>query len=55
VFQQTIGISMGTNCVPLLADLFLHAYEADFEAIVVFCHSIYTALTINRMKQIFEY
>ena len=21
---------MGTNCVPLLADLFLHAYEADF-------------------------
>jgi hypothetical protein len=30
VFQQTIGISMGTNCAPLLADLFLHAYEADF-------------------------
>jgi len=24
------GISMGTNCAPLLADLFLHAYEADF-------------------------
>jgi len=21
---------MGTNCVPLLADLFLHSYEADF-------------------------
>ena len=21
---------MGTNCAPLLADLFLHAYEADF-------------------------
>ena len=30
VFQQTIGISMGTNCAPLLADLFLHVYEADF-------------------------
>jgi len=30
VFQQTIGIPMGTNCVRLLADLFLHAYEADF-------------------------
>ena len=21
---------MGTNCAPLLADLFLHSYEADF-------------------------
>lgn len=30
VFQQTIGIPMGTNCAPLLADLFLHSYEADF-------------------------
>jgi len=24
VFQQTVGISMGTNCAPLLADLFLY-------------------------------
>ena len=30
VFQQTVGIPMGTNCVPLLADLFLCSYEADF-------------------------
>ena len=30
VFQQTVGISMGTNCAPLLADLFLYSYEADF-------------------------
>jgi hypothetical protein len=30
VFQQTIGIPVGTNCAPLLADLFLHVYEADF-------------------------
>jgi len=29
VFQQAIGIPMGTNCAPLLSDLFLHAYEAD--------------------------
>ena len=29
-FQQTIGIPMGTNCAPLLADYFLHAYDADF-------------------------
>ena len=26
LFQQTMGISMGTNCAPLIADLFLHAY-----------------------------
>jgi hypothetical protein len=25
-----IGIPMGTNCAPLLGDLFLHAYEVDF-------------------------
>ena len=30
MFQQTIGIPMGTNCALLLADLFLHAYEADY-------------------------
>ena len=30
VFQQTIGIPMGRNCAPLLIDLFLNAYEADF-------------------------
>ena len=29
VFQQTFGISMGTNCAFVLTDLFLHAYEAD--------------------------
>ena len=31
VFQQTVGIPMGTNCAPLLANLFLYSYEADFE------------------------
>ena len=30
VFQQTVGIPMGTNCAPLLADLFLYYYEAEF-------------------------
>ena len=30
IFQQTIGIPMGTNCAPLLADLFLYSYEANF-------------------------
>ena len=30
VFQQTVGIPIGTNYAPLLADLFLYSYKADF-------------------------
>ena len=27
IFQQTIGIPVGTNCAPLLVDLFLYSHE----------------------------
>ena len=30
LFRQTVGIPMGTNCAPLLADLFLCSYENEF-------------------------
>jgi hypothetical protein len=30
VFQQSVGIHMGTNCALLLADLFLYSYEAEY-------------------------
>ena len=30
VFRQVISIPMGTNSVPLLADLFLHTFKYDF-------------------------
>ena len=30
VYQQIVGILMGTNCAPLIADLFLYCYEKDF-------------------------
>ena len=30
VFQQTVGIHMGTSCVLFLVDLFLYSYETDF-------------------------
>ena len=30
VYQQIVGIPMGTNCAPLIADLFLFFYERDF-------------------------
>ena len=30
VYRQVIGIPMGTNCAPLVADLFLYCFESDF-------------------------
>jgi hypothetical protein len=30
VFQQSVGIPMGTNCAPLSVDLFLYPYEEEF-------------------------
>ena len=30
LFRQMVGIPMGTNCAPLLADLFLYSYENEF-------------------------
>jgi hypothetical protein len=30
VFQQSVGIPMGTNCASLLAELFLYSNEAEF-------------------------
>ena len=32
VFRQIVGIPMGTNCAPLIADLFLYCYESQFMA-----------------------
>ena len=30
MLEQTVGKSVGTDCVPLLVDLFVYSYEADF-------------------------
>ena len=30
LFRQAIGIPVGINCAPLLADLFLYSYENEF-------------------------
>ena len=30
LYRQTTGIPIGTNCAPLVADLFLFCYERDF-------------------------
>ena len=31
VFKQTVCISTGKECDPLLADLFLYSYQTDFK------------------------
>ena len=30
LYRQIVGISMGTNCAPLVAELFLFCYARDF-------------------------
>ena len=30
LFRQSIGMPMGTNCAPLLVNLFLYSYEVEF-------------------------
>ena len=30
VYQQIVGIPIGTNCAPFVSDLFLFCYERDF-------------------------
>ena len=30
LYRQVVGILVGTNCAPLVADLFLFCYERDF-------------------------
>ena len=30
LYRQVVGIPMGTNCAPLVADLFMFCYERDF-------------------------
>ena len=29
-YRQVVGIAMGTNCAPLVSDLFLRCYQRDF-------------------------
>ena len=30
LYRKVIGIPMGTNCAPLVVDLFIFCYEMDF-------------------------
>ena len=47
VFQQTIGILIEINCAPLLADLFLNYYEADFMQLLLRMKDNKLAISFN--------
>ena len=47
LFQQVVSIQMGTNCAPLLADLFLYAYESEFLQKLVKDKKIHEARAFN--------
>ena len=44
LYRQIVGIPMGTNCAPLVADLFLFYYERDFM----------TSLSVVKQAEIIE-
>ena len=45
-FQQIIGILIGTNCTPLLVDLFLYSYEAKCMQTLIKNTKMYRSLSI---------
>jgi hypothetical protein len=47
LFQQVVGIPMVTNCIPLLADLFLYSYESEFLQKLVKDKKIHEARAFN--------
>jgi hypothetical protein len=47
LFQQDVGIPMGTNCAPLLDDLFLYSYESEFVQKLVKDKKIHEARAFN--------
>ena len=52
LFRQVVGICMGTNCAPLVADLFLFCYERDF---MMFLSGDKQADVIDAFKTTFKY
>ena len=52
-----VGIPMGTNCTPLLADLFLYSYENEFSDKLIkegkkslLGSSVYHIITLNNLS-----
>ena len=48
IYRQVIGIPMGTNCAPFLANIFLHTYEYDYLNELVARGDVETAKLISQ-------
>ena len=60
VYRQVIGIPMGTNCAPLVADLFLYCYVREFmlkacylSTLIIFGCFMFMLGSLKRMKEMF--
>ena len=49
IFKQCIGIPMGTNCAPYLANIFLHTYEDRYINHLIATDQIDTARSLSDM------
>jgi hypothetical protein len=54
LFQYVVGIPMGTNCAPLLADLFLYSYESEFLQKLVKDKKIHEARAFRSWFQVIQ-
>ena len=52
IYQQTIGIPMGTNCAPFFANIFLHVYEYEYLTSLIEMGDIETA---KKLAKTFRY
>ena len=55
VFQQTVGIPVGTNCAPLLVDIFLYSYESDFIQSLLSMEKKHSAYRFNITYRYIDY
>ena len=55
VFRQVIGIPMGTDCAPYLANLYLFALEYKFLDRLFTSKKLLDRLTLNRFKHCYRY
>ena len=49
VYRQVIGIPMGTNCAPFLANIYLHVFEYDYTQYLIENNHIDTAKSLSQM------
>ena len=53
LYRQIVGIPMGTNCAPFVADLFLFCYERNFMlSLCCLCQTIIKLIILKLLTQL---